>query len=109
MCGAPSIRAVSRIRRKFCPFACAASGQVRRPGGPMLDTLSAALDAAIVSEDTDAFTLHGVKPGAVVEPHNADDAAAVMRLATQNNWRVECAGSGTQAVGNRRTRVDIVI
>ena len=75
----------------------------------MLDTLSAALDAAIVSEDTDAFTLHGVKPGVVVEPRNADDAAAVMRLATQNNWRVECAGSGTQAVGNRRTRADIVV
>jgi glycolate oxidase FAD binding subunit len=32
-----------------------------------------------------------------------------MRLASENNWRVECVGAGTQAIGNRRTRADIVL
>jgi glycolate oxidase FAD binding subunit len=75
----------------------------------MLDQLTAAIDGAIIARDTQSFGLHDVKPGAVVEPRNADEAAAVMRMASEHGWRVECAGNGTQSFGNRRTRADIVI
>lgn len=75
----------------------------------MLDALRAAVDAHAISRDVEAFALHGVRPGAVVEPRSAAEAAAVLKLAAENEWRVECAGAGTQAYGNRRTRVDVVI
>lgn len=75
----------------------------------MLEQITAAIDAAAVSPEVSRFALHDVRPGIVVEPATVDEAAAVMRLASENNWRVECTGSGTQAFGNRRTRADIVI
>ena len=57
----------------------------------------------------DQFTLHDVKPGKVLEPTTADEAASILREATEKELRVECAGNGTQAFGNRRTRADIII
>lgn len=75
----------------------------------MLDTLKEHVDKSILKRDVDKFALHNVQPGSVVEPRSADEAAAVMRLASENEWRVECAGNGTQAYGNRRTRADIVM
>jgi glycolate oxidase FAD binding subunit len=75
----------------------------------MLDTLRAGVDSSIFRRDIEAFALHDVQPGAVLEPRSADEAATVMRLASENGWRVECAGNGTQMYGNRRTRADIVI
>ncbi len=75
----------------------------------MLETLRGAIDSATISDDTGNFMLHGVAPGAVLEPRNAGEAAAIMKLANENDWRVECAGGGTQTFGNRRTRADIVI
>jgi glycolate oxidase FAD binding subunit len=75
----------------------------------MLDLLEKAIDAAAISRDSNAFNVHGVTPGSVVEPRTAAEAAAVLALASENDWRVECAGAGTQSFGNRRTRVDIVI
>jgi glycolate oxidase FAD binding subunit len=75
----------------------------------MLETLKSVVDAASVSKDYDAFTLHDVKPGAVIEPRSADEAATIMKLACEREWRVECAGGGTQMYGNRRTRADIVL
>ena len=55
------------------------------------------------------FALHDVQPGRVVEPTTADEAASILREATDKEWRVECAGAGTQTFGNRRTRADVVI
>jgi glycolate oxidase FAD binding subunit len=75
----------------------------------MLDTLRAALDDAAISRDAGDFVLHGIEPGAVIEPRTADEAAAIMKLAVSNGWYVECAGGATQPFGNRRTRADIVI
>ena len=75
----------------------------------MLDTLASVLEGGRVSDDAARFTLHDVRPGAVVEPRSAAEAAAVLKLASENEWRVECAGGGTQAFGNRRTRADIII
>lgn len=75
----------------------------------MLEALRSAVDAACVSEDVDRFKLHDVRPGAVVEPRTAEQAAAILKLASEQQWRVECAGAGTQSFGNRRTRADIVI
>ncbi len=75
----------------------------------MLDTLRGVIDASAISRDTDAFAMHDVTPGAVIEPRSAEEAAAIMKLAVEKQWRVECVGAGTQAYGNRRTRADIVI
>lgn len=55
------------------------------------------------------FALHDVQPGRVVEPTTAHEAASILREATEKEWRVECAGAGTQVFGNRRTRADVVI
>ena len=75
----------------------------------MLDQLAAVIDKSIIARDTRHFALHDVQPGSVIEPRNADEAAAVMQLASEKGWRVECAGNGTQTYGNRRTRVDLVV
>lgn len=76
---------------------------------PMLDTLHSVIENSRVSEAADQFTLHEVRPGAIVEPRSAEEAAAVLKLASEQQWRVECAGAGTQAFGNRRTRADIIL
>ena len=75
----------------------------------MFDTIASVLPPGSLSHDVEAFELHNVRPGAVVAPGSAEEAAAVLKLASENQWRVECAGGGTQAFGNRRTRVDIVL
>jgi glycolate oxidase FAD binding subunit len=75
----------------------------------MFDQLASVIDKSIIARDTRQFTMHDVQPGTVIEPRNAEEAAAVMRMASENGWRVECAGNGTQSYGNRRTRVDVVV
>jgi glycolate oxidase FAD binding subunit len=75
----------------------------------MLDLLRDAIDHASIADDVHTFDLHGVTPGSVVEPRTSAEAAAVLKLASENEWRVECAGAGTHVYGNRRTRADIVI
>jgi glycolate oxidase FAD binding subunit len=75
----------------------------------MLELLRSVVDDARVRTDAEAFALHDVTPGAVVEPASVAEAAAIMKLASERQWRVECAGAGTHSFGNRRTRVDLVI
>ena len=75
----------------------------------MLDLLRETIEPAAIADDVDTFDLHGVTPGCVVEPRTSAEAAAVLKLASENDWRVECAGAGTHVYGNRRTRADIVI
>jgi glycolate oxidase FAD binding subunit len=75
----------------------------------MLELLRNTVDAAAITSDTARFTLHGVEPGSVVEPGSSEEAAAVLKLASEQDWRVECAGGGTQVYGNRRTRADIIL
>jgi glycolate oxidase FAD binding subunit len=75
----------------------------------MPETLRELIDASAISGETSRFTLHGIEPGDVVEPGNSAEAAAVLKLASENDWRVECAGAGTHPYGNRRTRADIVL
>ena len=75
----------------------------------MLELLRNTVDAAAIASDTAKFTLHGVQPGSIVAPSSSEEAAAVLQLASEQDWRVECAGGGTQAYGNRRTRADIIL
>lgn len=75
----------------------------------MLELLRSAIGADAITADPRDFALHGVAPGRVVEPRSSEEAAAVLKLAAENEWRVECAGGGSQAFGNRRTRADLVI
>ncbi|HEX6062996.1 MAG TPA: FAD-binding oxidoreductase [Longimicrobiales bacterium] len=75
----------------------------------MLELLRGAIDAVAIADDVHTFDLHGVTPGSVVEPRTSAEAAAVLKLASENDWRVECAGAGTHIYGNRRTRADIVL
>ncbi len=75
----------------------------------MLDALRAAIPKLSVRGPVRDFALHGVEPNIVVEPGSVAEAAEVLRLASENEWRVECAGAATQPFGNRRTRADIVI
>ena len=75
----------------------------------MLEQLRAVVGVHAVGGNTSDFALHGVEPGRVVEPSSAAVAAAVLKLAAENEWRVECSGGGSQVFGNRRTRADLVI
>jgi glycolate oxidase FAD binding subunit len=75
----------------------------------MLDLLREAVGHTAIASDVDTFDLHGITPGSVIEPRTSAEAAAVLKLASENEWRVECAGAGTHVYGNRRTRADIVI
>jgi glycolate oxidase FAD binding subunit len=42
-----------------------------------------------------AFHIHGRRPSAVVTPWNIEQAAAVLRVCSENRWIVEPAGGGT--------------
>ena len=75
----------------------------------MLDVLKAAAADTIVEQSLEEFVLHDVRPGAVVAPRSIDEAVALIRLANEQKWKVEFAGGGTQPVGNRRTRADLII
>ncbi len=76
----------------------------------MFDTLRAAIPTLpSVRGKVADYTVHDVEPGLVLEPRSAEEAAEILKLASENGWRVECAGANTQHFGNRRTRVDIVL
>ncbi|HEY0673819.1 MAG TPA: FAD-binding oxidoreductase, partial [Longimicrobiales bacterium] len=75
----------------------------------MLEALRSAIPQISVRGAVADFRVHDVEPNMVVEPRSAEEAAAVLKLASENDWRVECAGMNTQGYGNRRTRADIVI
>ena len=75
----------------------------------MLEQLRSTIDANSISADVESFDVHGIRPGMIVEPRDSAEAAAVLKLASEHEWRVECMGAGTQAYGNRRTRVDLVL
>lgn len=56
------------------------------------------------------FAVRGVEPCAVVAPASADHAAAVLALASEEGWTIECAGGGTWLrQGRTPGRVDVVI
>lgn len=76
----------------------------------MLDALRAAIPTLpSVRGRVSNYTVHDVEPGIVLEPRSAEEAAQILALASENGWRVECAGANTMHNGNRRTRVDIVL
>lgn len=54
--------------------------------------------------------VHGVEPGIVVAPENAEAVAAVLRLASELGWHVELAGCGSLGdAGRAPGRVDLLI
>ncbi len=58
------------------------------------------------------FRVHGVTPGVVAAPESAAAAAAVLRLASERNWRVEPAGRGGALDAGRPPRdgrVDVLL
>jgi glycolate oxidase FAD binding subunit len=57
-----------------------------------------------------AFRVHGMTPTAVVSPADAEQAAAVLRVCSENGWIVETAGAGTWLDwGRPPARVDVVL
>jgi FAD/FMN-containing dehydrogenase len=53
-------------------------------------------DAARAAGPHDAH-VHGIAPAAVVEPRDANTAAAVIALCAERRWRVEPSGGGTRS------------
>ena len=62
----------------------------------MIERLREVLGEDVVSEaDFSPFRVHGRTPPAIVSPWNTDQAAAALRLCTENGWPVEPAGAGS--------------
>jgi len=67
-------------------------------------------DDAVAETDFAAIRVHGRRPGAIVSPWNAEQAAAVLRTCTENHWRVEPSGGGTWLDwGRAPERVDVLL
>jgi glycolate oxidase FAD binding subunit len=78
----------------------------------MLDVLrgiagdDALLDGAALS----AYTVHGVRPAAVVAPASTEVAATLLQRASAEGWHVGLAGGGSRgSAGRPPGRVDVVI
>jgi glycolate oxidase FAD binding subunit len=57
-----------------------------------------------------SFRVHDRTPTAIVSPQNAEQAAAVLRVCTENRWIVEPAGGGTWLDwGCPPERVDVIL
>lgn len=62
----------------------------------MIERLRQLIGEDAVSEgDFAAVSVHGRRPAAIVSPWNAEQAAAVLRVCSENHWTVEPAGGGT--------------
>ena len=62
----------------------------------MIDRLrEVAGDDAVRDGSWATFRVHGMTPAAVVVPADAQQAAAVLRVCSENRWIVETAGAGT--------------
>lgn len=62
----------------------------------MIERLRETLGGDVVAEaDFSPFRVHGRTPPAIVSPWNVEQAAAALRLCTENGWPVEPAGAGS--------------
>ena len=69
-----------------------------------------AADGLLPAERNDAWAVRGVVPAAVVEPVNAEQAAAVLAACSEHGWAVECAGAGGWLRhGRTPARVDVLL
>jgi glycolate oxidase FAD binding subunit len=77
----------------------------------MIDRLrEVAGDDAVRDGSWAAFRVHGRSPVAVVSPADAEQAAAVLRVCSENGWVVETAGAGTWLDWGRPPgRVDVIL
>ena len=76
----------------------------------MIDALRAAAGTAAVREASAADAVHGVAPGVVVAPENADACAATLAACSERGWTVEVAGGRTARAWGRPTeRVDVLL
>jgi glycolate oxidase FAD binding subunit len=78
----------------------------------MVERLAAIVSAGAVVSGAEAgrWAVHGRVPRAVVAPGTAEEAAAVLALASEAGWRVEAAGAGTLLDAGRPTEgVDLVV
>ena len=67
-------------------------------------------DCLLEADAVHKYAVHGEAPGAVVAPRSTEEAAAIMKLATQEGFIVECAGAGTHLrAGNAPDKVDVVL
>ena len=71
------------------------------------------LGAQFVLNDTaelERYTIDGVSPQVILRPENAEQIAATLRVANEENWVVVPFGGGTrQHVGHTPERVDVVL
>lgn len=77
----------------------------------MIERLRELIGGDAVSEGgSSPFRVHGRPPVAVAAPSTAEQAAAVLRVCSENGWAVEAAGSGTWLDwGRPPARVDVVL
>ena len=78
----------------------------------MRDLLRTVVNASCLldAEAVHAYAVRGKVPAVVVAPHRAEEAAAVLKLATEQELAVECAGAGSRlAGGNTPRKIDIVM
>jgi glycolate oxidase FAD binding subunit len=77
----------------------------------LLDDLRQAMpDVRLLSGGADGYEVDGLRPAAVALPGDADEVAAVLRLASARGWAVVPRGGGTMIdLGNRPARLDLVL
>lgn len=77
----------------------------------MIDRLRELIgDDAVSDGAASPFRVHGRTPAVVASPWNAEQAAAVLRVCSENGWAVEAAGSGTWLDwGRPPARLDVVL
>jgi len=78
----------------------------------MRDLIRASIgeDCMLEPDAVHSFAVHGRTPAVVVAPREAQEAAAILKLASENGLAVECAGAGTRLrTGNPPGKLDVVM
>jgi glycolate oxidase FAD binding subunit len=77
----------------------------------VIDRLKQLIGEDTVSEgDFAAISVHGRRPAAIVSPWNVEQAAAVLRVCSEEGWIVEPSGGGTWLDwGRPPERVDVLL
>jgi glycolate oxidase FAD binding subunit len=80
-------------------------------GTDLLDDLRQAIPGVrLLCGGSDGYEVDGLRPAAVAQPGDADEVAAVLRLASTRGWAVVPRGGGTMIdLGNPPARLDLVL
>lgn len=76
----------------------------------MRDLIESAVGSDCILNTHGRYNVHGVTPEVIVAPRSAEEAAAILTLATNENIAVEFAGAGSRLnSGNKPRRIELVM